>query len=87
MRKVTTQYLDKSYLKEKQFGKDMRRAIASDLSWIKYMRRVNKRTNKRHFTKVAEFCSGCHKQLDIRDDYHRRYGFCDVYCGQITFGM
>ncbi|QOV08343.1 Zn-ribbon domain containing protein [Bacillus phage Kirov] len=39
------------------------------------------------FTKVCEFCTGCGKQMDARDAYAMRYGFCGVSCGYITFGM
>ncbi|UGO50984.1 hypothetical protein PQE70_gp131 [Bacillus phage vB_BanS_Nate] len=39
------------------------------------------------FTKVYETCTGCGKQMDARDTYSMRYGFCRVSCGLTTFGM
>ena len=54
---------------------------------------MNKRQYKKWLAKPHKFvdsgfkCSGCGLQIDKRDEYGMRYGFCSVDCGMVTYGM
>ncbi|MDR4283021.1 hypothetical protein BK754_28350 [Bacillus thuringiensis serovar subtoxicus] len=62
-------------------------------SWLKEMLEKDKYWSKMKrgprykFTRVARWCEQCNKQLEARNDYQMRYGFCDVYCGEVLYGL
>lgn len=87
MRKVTTKHVDEDYLYDKKLLRDVREALGKDDGWVTLCIKNNTKDGKRHFTKIKRECSGCSEILDMRDTYHRQYGFCNMYCGWGTFGL
>ncbi|MFK4363311.1 hypothetical protein ABH963_000065 [Bacillus sp. RC55] len=67
---------------KKEMEEWLKELLEEDQHWQKM-----KRGPRYKFTKVFIWCEECHKTLDVRNDYHARYGTCDEYCYMRTVGM
>lgn len=65
--------------------KEMNEWVTEMISEDKYWQKAQKDRYK--FTKVNRSCEQCGEKLDARSDYHMKYGFCDVGCGNRLFGL